>query len=157
MSVELPCSHRGPEPFETRLCDLCGIKGQPFDVYSCQLFGECSLQRKHSQVKACAACEKRTPMPAPLPAPKTLPDSARLALERACEAEKFMLAIFRIEDGQVHLERTTVDFPYDDFRTCAELLTSDLLAEIADSTQTETATPKPTRQAKRSRKPQAPK
>jgi len=49
------CSHRGPL-LETRLCDLCGIKGQPFEVYACQLHGECSEQRKHSKVRSCIGC-----------------------------------------------------------------------------------------------------
>lgn len=50
-----PCTHLGLAT-ETHLCDLCSLKGQPFQVYACAIHGECSLTRKHSQVKSCAAC-----------------------------------------------------------------------------------------------------
>jgi len=54
------CVHRGPVR-ETRLCDLCGIKGQPFEVLGCALHGECSIGRKHSKVRSCVGCADREP------------------------------------------------------------------------------------------------
>lgn len=50
------CSHRG-ELIEVRKCDLCGIKGQQFEVFACNLHGECSAGRKHSKVKSCLTCQ----------------------------------------------------------------------------------------------------
>ena len=52
------CQHRG-DKLRVGTCDLCGIRGQPFEVFACSLHGECSLRRKHSKVKACASCHDR--------------------------------------------------------------------------------------------------
>ena len=52
------CVHRGPW-LETMKCDLCGMKGQPFDVFACAVHGRCSLRRRHSKVKSCLACAER--------------------------------------------------------------------------------------------------
>lgn len=49
------CRHRG-EQLRTDRCDLCGLRGQPFDVFACGLHGECSLTRRHSKIRSCAAC-----------------------------------------------------------------------------------------------------
>jgi hypothetical protein len=57
-SVDLSCIHRGPQIREDR-CDLCGMKGQPFTVYQCSIHEACSLNKVHSKVKGCAACEDR--------------------------------------------------------------------------------------------------
>lgn len=54
------CLHRG-ELLATRTCDLCSIKGQPFEVYQCALHGECSLGKKHSLVRSCLVCPDRQP------------------------------------------------------------------------------------------------
>ncbi len=67
-SGQLPvkCVHRG-EVIRVGKCDLCGFdKGHPFDVLACALHGECSLLRKHSKVKGCAACEDYQPQPQPV-------------------------------------------------------------------------------------------
>lgn len=55
---ELPCQHRGPL-IETRKCDLCGVKGQPVEVFQCAKHGECSLLKRHSKVRGCFTCEDR--------------------------------------------------------------------------------------------------
>lgn len=49
------CVHRGAK-IRDDLCNLCGIKGQPFEVLACALHGECSTHRKHSQVRPCITC-----------------------------------------------------------------------------------------------------
>lgn len=50
-----PCAYRGKFSRMSR-CDLCGMKGQQFEIMSCQLHGECSATRRHSKVRSCAAC-----------------------------------------------------------------------------------------------------
>jgi glycosyltransferase involved in cell wall biosynthesis len=52
-----PCAHRSSEPTGELKCDLCGMRGQPFDVYDCQRFGLVSLTRKHSDVRSCLLCQ----------------------------------------------------------------------------------------------------
>lgn len=52
---ETPCIHRG-QLLETGSCDLCGIRGQPFEILSCAVHGTCSLYRRHSKVVACLTC-----------------------------------------------------------------------------------------------------
>lgn len=42
-------------------CDLCGIRGQPFEIFCCKLHGECSLSRKHSGIRPCISCGDRVP------------------------------------------------------------------------------------------------
>ena len=54
---ELPCPNRGELIDKKRKCDLCSLKGQDFQVYKCSVHGECSIQRKHSKVKSCVACD----------------------------------------------------------------------------------------------------
>lgn len=55
-AAEIPCPHRGSIVREAK-CDLCGNKGQPFDVFRCHdTGGECSLQRMHSRIKSCVSC-----------------------------------------------------------------------------------------------------
>jgi hypothetical protein len=49
------CEHRGPVIRKTE-CDLCGLKGKPMFVHECKLYGECSIQRQHSQIRGCVAC-----------------------------------------------------------------------------------------------------
>lgn len=68
-----PCIHRGPF-VKVEKCDLCGVRGLPFDLYECQLpeIGQCSISKRHSKVQACIGCEKRIesmPAPAILKAP----------------------------------------------------------------------------------------
>lgn len=54
----LPCIHRG-DLLRTDKCDLCGIRGLPFDVFGCAVHVECSISRRHSKIKACVGCEQR--------------------------------------------------------------------------------------------------
>ena len=56
----LPCIHRSPAPIRTDICDLCSLRSQTFEIFGCALHGECSLHKKHSQVKGCAACRDRS-------------------------------------------------------------------------------------------------
>lgn len=66
-----PCVHRGPVIDPARLCDLCSIRGQPFEVYQCgksdrdgnPLYKECSIGRKHSAVQPCISCDSRCVIP----------------------------------------------------------------------------------------------
>lgn len=59
--VDLACPHRSLKPIREGRCDQCGYeKGQPFEIFACDLHGECSLHKRHSAVKGCAACEDRT-------------------------------------------------------------------------------------------------
>lgn len=41
-------------------CDLCGIKGQSFEVFACQAHGECSEAKRHSKVRSCLSCQDYT-------------------------------------------------------------------------------------------------
>jgi hypothetical protein len=129
---DFPCIHRGTEPVETRLCDLCGVKGQPFEVYPCKLFGECSVQRKHSQVRGCAACEART-LEGNENMPATLPEGIQRInanLQRAITSGRFLVAIAFVEDGTLHVERETSDaFPKADYPEVSRLFVESLMAE----------------------------
>lgn len=51
------CKHLGPE-IETRLCNMCGMKGQPYQVRECKVHGVCSERTRDNQVQACVACEE---------------------------------------------------------------------------------------------------
>lgn len=39
------CLHRGREPLRVATCNVCGRRGEQVPIYSCSLFGECSLDR----------------------------------------------------------------------------------------------------------------
>lgn len=73
-SDKLPCTHRQSSVARIGTCDLCSLKGQPFDVYACDLHGECSLSRKHSKMRSCVNCNDRDESPRQVrePATKTL-------------------------------------------------------------------------------------
>ncbi len=48
-------------------------------------------------------------------------------LETATEGDHFMAVVFRAErNGQLHLDRTTWDFPSEDFKMAVELLAENL-------------------------------
>lgn len=51
-------------------------------------------------------------------------------LVHAQQRGAYMVSIFRIEDGQVKLDRTTFNFPTGDFVNCISLLKADLEREI---------------------------
>lgn len=56
-TADFPCVHRG-EKIRDGSCNLCGIRGQPFEVLSCSIYGECSIGKRHSNVRACIGCER---------------------------------------------------------------------------------------------------
>lgn len=60
-SEDLPCIHRGAE-LKVDSCDVCGMVGQPFTRYACQLHGECSIiRRKKKGLRNCQHCPDRQP------------------------------------------------------------------------------------------------
>lgn len=50
-------------------------------------------------------------------------------LNRAVKSNSYMIAIWRVEDGVTHLDRHTMNFPYQDFYTAVKLLREDLEKE----------------------------
>jgi hypothetical protein len=64
------CVHRGAV-IETGACDLCGIRGQKFEIFSCAIHGRCSLTRRHSKIRSCAACADRSTIALVLPQART--------------------------------------------------------------------------------------
>lgn len=54
----LDCRHRG-DVLRIGSCDLCGSRGQPFEILACGLHGECSLESKHSKMRSCRLCIAR--------------------------------------------------------------------------------------------------
>lgn len=57
---DLTCAHRG-DVIRQQAADLCGLRGQLFDVFACDLHGECSLRRVcfKQTVQSCTACKDR--------------------------------------------------------------------------------------------------
>jgi hypothetical protein len=51
------CPHRGGK-IRQQVADLCGLRGQPFPVYGCQLHGECTdrLICQRQTVRTCFIC-----------------------------------------------------------------------------------------------------
>ena len=47
-------------------------------------------------------------------------------LEEAVKTEQYMVAIWKIKHGKIHLERTTKDFPREDFDKAIDLLDENL-------------------------------
>lgn len=58
LKAEFPCVYRG-DVVRQGECDLCGIRGQPFDIYACAKFGECSVARRNTKVRPCSTCFDR--------------------------------------------------------------------------------------------------
>ncbi len=55
-----PCHHRSEEVVRIDQCDICGMKGQPFEVFSCshpKHVGDCSLTNKKAGVRSCGVCQ----------------------------------------------------------------------------------------------------
>lgn len=73
-SSDTSCPHRGAV-LRVGACDLCGVRGQPFEVLSCAVHGECSLRRKHSKVKTCLTC-KDNPNNVQVKKPRVTPKKA---------------------------------------------------------------------------------
>lgn len=68
--VQIPpvgdCDHRG-KLLRVGACDLCGLKGQDFDIFACHIHGECSVNRRHSKIRSCVACSDNTSLKVPPP------------------------------------------------------------------------------------------
>lgn len=58
------------------------------------------------------------------------------ALVHAQSTNAYMVAIFRVDDGQIKLDRTTHNFPTGDFVNCVTLLRQDLDRELGPPQQT---------------------
>jgi hypothetical protein len=50
-----PCIHRGAV-LEADVCNVCGMKGQPFDVFACELHGKCMVRRFRNDRPELAVC-----------------------------------------------------------------------------------------------------
>jgi hypothetical protein len=53
------CLHRG-DIVETGTCNVCGMRGQPFDVFACELHGKCMVRRFRNdrpELKVCVLCD----------------------------------------------------------------------------------------------------
>lgn len=72
---------------------------------------------------------KRTrPRPAPTPPPSRLSDGLAAQLDRAVQTGRYLVAVYRIEGGLIHLDRTSKDFPTADHAQAVELLRKNLQA-----------------------------
>lgn len=86
LKIIQPCEHRG-EVIETQVpCEACGQKGQLYNIYKCDIHGQCSLGQRRiagdNSVRACISCtdgpnvklanQTESPMP---PAPQPTTDS----------------------------------------------------------------------------------
>jgi len=58
------------------------------------------------------------------------------SLVTAQATNAYMVAVFRVQDGQIKLDRTTQNFPTGDFQNCVTLLRQDLDREIGPPQQT---------------------
>lgn len=61
---------------------------------------------------------------------KTPPDPSLAALKTARQSGKYMVAIWHVEDGNIHLYRTTQAFPVSDFDASLNMLEGDLRKEV---------------------------
>jgi len=51
------CLNRGKNPVRVGTCNLCGLRGQPFDIYPCSIHGECSIRYYDRKIHPCIGCE----------------------------------------------------------------------------------------------------
>jgi hypothetical protein len=54
-----PCVHRG-DVVERDVCNVCGMKGQPFEIHTCELHGRCMQRRYRNDrpgITVCMQCE----------------------------------------------------------------------------------------------------
>jgi glycosyltransferase involved in cell wall biosynthesis len=58
-AADMPCPHRGEQIENPRVCDTCGQRGQPFDLFACATHGTCSMTLKHTAVANCLRCPTR--------------------------------------------------------------------------------------------------
>lgn len=56
-----PCIHRGAVIEAKRTCELCGARGELYDLYACAIHGQCSLGKRDAKLKACFGCEDASP------------------------------------------------------------------------------------------------
>jgi hypothetical protein len=56
--ADFPCVHRLAF-IEIGKCDVCGLRGQPFDIFGCVLHERCSVGRKRKDTRNCVACDDR--------------------------------------------------------------------------------------------------
>jgi hypothetical protein len=57
------CRHLGPS-IERGTCNVCGLKGQPFDIHACAVHGRCTVRRYRTDrpdLKVCVRCGDYTP------------------------------------------------------------------------------------------------
>jgi hypothetical protein len=69
------CTHLGPV-LRTDVCDLCSVRGLPFDVHACDVHGECILQpalRRPGKLRTCTQCRDYVADPERLGAGELLP------------------------------------------------------------------------------------
>lgn len=55
-----PCAHRGAIIEAKKTCQVCGARGELYDLYACDIHGTCSLGKRASGLKMCAGCEDAT-------------------------------------------------------------------------------------------------
>jgi hypothetical protein len=63
LRLTTPCEHRGAV-LEVGVCNACGMKGQPFDVFACDLHGQCMVRRYRNDrpdLKVCFNCDDYAP------------------------------------------------------------------------------------------------
>ncbi len=51
------CAHRGGIIAAKKTCELCGAKGELYDLYACEIHGECSLGSRVRGLTKCLGCE----------------------------------------------------------------------------------------------------
>jgi hypothetical protein len=59
-----PCVQRGVV-MEKATCNACGMKGQPFDVFACELHGKCMVRRYRNdrpELTVCFNCDDFLPL-----------------------------------------------------------------------------------------------
>lgn len=57
------CEHRGAVIESKRTCELCGAKGELYDLYACEIHGQCSLGRRKNTLQQCLGCPDNTNNP----------------------------------------------------------------------------------------------
>lgn len=62
--TDFSCVHRGAM-IEIGKCDVCSMKGQPFEILACAVHGRCSIGGRNRKVRSCLRCEDRIPVASP--------------------------------------------------------------------------------------------
>jgi hypothetical protein len=82
----MPCAHIGPAIAEG-ICNACGMKGQPFQIFACDLHVKCMVKRYRSDrpdLKVCFNCDDYVPRDPPPDEPPPVP----LALEATSQPKR---------------------------------------------------------------------